>query len=319
VNMKKTIAIILLALISLSADAQFNRRAGGALDTNSAALNAWANTRSVKVGPVVPGQNLYWVTEDSIGSRPDSTGGASVGGLGIDSTTAMGDTAVAIWVGGYKYGPIAQLISDPLAVVDSVILANTASQDFSWPLPTAAGTGRATFVTLMSYNAGGTDSAVSVQIGEPGVGRRAATKIGLVTRHSNHFTLETWYVVAPTVGVDTILVSLAIGGYCSAVSVNCVGVNQSTPIGTPVLQNEATNTSTSMTVTSATGEMVMDFVSVLTTAPTGVGAGQTRILMYTGNEKEIASSYEAGAASVDMTWTLASSLEWCGIAFSVKP
>ena len=111
-----------------------------------------------------------------------------------------------------------------------------------------------------------------------------------------------------------------IAGGCSSFS----GVDQSTPLGTAVT-NSTTGTSSAVTATSATGEMVIDFQvtsSNLTARSFTQAAGQT------SNWKQYpasancsgGSSREAGAAAVAMGWSWSGGAEYQALsAVSIKP
>lgn len=126
------------------------------------------------------------------------------------------------------------------------------------------------------------------------------------------------YLVAPATGSNTAVFTLS--GSSSFVAGNAVsyyGVNQSTPVGTPV-NGQAAVGAPSVTATSATGETVVDWVSQISTALT-VGSGQTqRYNAVVGTLYRLSGSDEAGAASVVMDWT-GINAEWTQIAVSTKP
>ena len=135
---------------------------------------------------------------------------------------------------------------------------------------------------------------------------------------------ELWYKLMPAVGTANVVVTIA-GGTVDAVggAVSFFNVDQTTPLGTFV---GATNTSTtpSVTVTSATGEIVVDVMSSNGDSGTvSVGAGQTQqwnLKSGTGDGNEAGSgSTESGASSVTMSWTLAASNKWAIGAVSIKP
>lgn len=76
-----------------------------------------------------------------------------------------------------------------------------------------------------------------------------------------------------------------------------------------------TGTTISNTITSATNHLVTDFVSDIAGAALTVGAGQTAETISGG----IATSREAGAAAVAMTWTFSPSNAWLSVGVSLAP
>ena len=134
---------------------------------------------------------------------------------------------------------------------------------------------------------------------------------------------ELWYLIAPTTGTHDIVVTLA--DMVSAVTGGArsfTGADQSTPLGTAA-KAAGTTTPVTVTVTSAAGEYVMDSAGAYkTTAITmTVGAGQTEDWNLAPLEGCVgAGSYEDGAASVTMSWTLSATASgWATVAVPIKP
>jgi hypothetical protein len=147
-------------------------------------------------------------------------------------------------------------------------------------------------------------------------GGTALTLVGRYTGSHSH-TSEIWRLLAPTVATANIVASFnssvdAIGG-----GVAFDGVDQSTPTGT-LVGASADNSSPSRTVTSATGEVVIDVLFVDQNTTATAGAGQTERWDQTNNRTG-AGSTEAGASSVTMSWTLGTADEWNLAAVPIKP
>lgn len=126
----------------------------------------------------------------------------------------------------------------------------------------------------------------------------------------------------PATGSNTVSISNITSGYRKGYSVSLTGVKQDTLVGTA---SKATGTSTtpSVNVSSATGERVYDIVasvgdgSSLSYTP---GSGQTEVLdSNTLSYLAAAGSYEGGASTVTMSWTVSRSFDWAIIGVSVKP
>lgn len=118
-----------------------------------------------------------------------------------------------------------------------------------------------------------------------------------------------YQLVAPASGSHTLQATLPTNAdELQLVGQPLVGVNQATPVGTPVSTNGLT-TDPSVTVGSASGELVIDGAYIIdtgTATPTmAVGAGQTQIANISANATvvRLGVSREDGAASVTMSWT----------------
>jgi hypothetical protein len=148
-----------------------------------------------------------------------------------------------------------------------------------------------------------------------------------VVATSGNRTVQLFYLVNPSSGAAyntvftfTTTINVILGG-CSSFS----GVDQSTPLGTAVTNN-TTGTSSAVTATSATGEMVIDFQvtsSNLTARSFTQAAGQTsnwKQYDTSGANCSGGSSREAGAATVAMGWSWSGAAEYQALsAVSIKP
>lgn len=135
-----------------------------------------------------------------------------------------------------------------------------------------------------------------------------------------------WKLVAPATGSNTVVVTGPVSNV-HIVAETWTGVHQTTPLGT---FGSATGTSTapSVTITSATDEVVTDIVGasaalVSNTALT-VGSGQTSegtlvALSFGGTAVRSGASYETGAASTVMSWTTVGTCSWQIGAVPIKP
>ncbi len=130
-----------------------------------------------------------------------------------------------------------------------------------------------------------------------------------------------WYLVAPNVVTANVVVSLASAADVAVTITSWENVNQVTPFSASAA-NTGTGVSTSVTVASAVGELVIDgFAHNDDGAAPSVGAGQTLLSSF-----EITADYfngcsfEAGAApNVSMDWTGFASSDWAAVAGSLQP
>ncbi len=124
-----------------------------------------------------------------------------------------------------------------------------------------------------------------------------------------------FYIINPPTGSTTININFdaSTNGPIGVSSYN--GVDTSNPIRG---HNQATGTDTTPTVvvSSAVGDMVVDAVS-LAQLLTNAGADQTENYQSLGGGDDHGSSYEVGAASVTMSWT-GGSANWAILAASLR-
>jgi hypothetical protein len=98
------------------------------------------------------------------------------------------------------------------------------------------------------------------------------------------------------------------------------GVDQSSPLGTPVVGNIDNAGPASINVTSATGELVIDCVAGNDVMNIAANASQSVLWeIDPGSIIPSGSSTKPGAASVNMSWTLSQATDWKLIGVSVKP
>jgi hypothetical protein len=133
--------------------------------------------------------------------------------------------------------------------------------------------------------------------------------------------VDIWYLKSPTAGTANVVVTLGASHEFVAGATSFFGVDLTTPFGTPVVAQGSTG-SPSATISSATGEVILDAVSSKGIASSTVGTGQMQLWNLengsTSSDAWGASSTKAGAASVTMDWTTTSS-SWAQIAVAIKP
>lgn len=152
----------------------------------------------------------------------------------------------------------------------------------------------------------------------PTIGGVSTTRINARTNSTDTVT-EVFYLLNPSSGSQTVSVdwdNVPLSYVLTVVT--CDGVNQASPIGN---DNAATGSSTSVSVscTSASGQLVLDFVSAENNTALTTGAGQTNLDQDVADVTSLVggSSSEPGAASVTMTQTLANSNDWATICVAL--
>ena len=154
-------------------------------------------------------------------------------------------------------------------------------------------------------------------------GGSALTQIGFDVDATGKVRSEMWYLKAPAVGTDDVIVSLASSANFVAGATDFFEVDQTTPFGSVTTGNGSGEPS--LTVASAAGEWVIDAVADRDVDVEAVGPGQAVLWVNkNGNASNDAwggSSVEPGAASVTMSWTTtgAGAGEWAAVAISLKP
>ena len=145
-------------------------------------------------------------------------------------------------------------------------------------------------------------------------------------------TLSIYRLVDPPLGTNNAVASAAGGVASRGVVVSYSGVHQTLPHGTAVTASgSGAGSDPSVTVSSTAGQLVIDFVyaqrNLNQAIGLSIGAGQSNLYTTPGfvsdsNDGAIGASYEAGAATNTMTWTLsttATGTSWAQAAVSIIP
>lgn len=151
------------------------------------------------------------------------------------------------------------------------------------------------------------------------VGGLTASYVGTATNTDVSRYVDLWRRVGIGTGTVTTVITLTDFGTPLAATSSYCDVDQTTPMGTLATASNV-NFQASVTVTSATGELVIDAVTSGSGSELTVGSGQTQ-----RSNQTLASSYtlgtsnEPGAASVPMTWSLSGEDYWAALGVSLKP
>lgn len=169
------------------------------------------------------------------------------------------------------------------------------------------------------WDSGGTNAAMSKTI-------NAVTAEQANSSSANDTNCSLWFLKAPVAGTLTVKISPSASSELAGGSSSWSGVDQTTPFNaaSPQKFQAASNANISDSVTSATGEEVVDSAGVsLSGAVTAVvGGSQTQIYnQNNGSSHTIGmGSYQGGAATVTMAWTglTANNVGSCHVAASMK-
>lgn len=170
-------------------------------------------------------------------------------------------------------------------------------------------------VMLMARGAGSAISGVSATY--DGI---TMTSLGSATYAADYEYVQAWYLPYPAAGTRNAVVT-----WSSPSSNAIVSVATFTGCGAPIgLQTQNAGAGDpSLTVTSATGDVVVDCLAAYRDGAAGfvVGSGQTQRTYEQDLDTDYyvrgAASTEAGASSVAMTWTNTDSRAYAHLAFNV--
>lgn len=192
--------------------------------------------------------------------------------------------------------------------------ATGSGTSLEWSHTVASGTQRALIVGISVYDSSLAYNAWTVHFG--------TQEMSLVKFQKNGDTLSTtmWVLVNPTVQTANIVATFAasVDGIVGGAS-NYTGVYQSEPLRNAT-SSIGSDTAPTVTVTSATNDVVVDNLASAGAETTTEGASQTaRWDTASGSTVTGSGSEEAGAASVVMSWTLGASQDWATCAASLRP
>lgn len=201
--------------------------------------------------------------------------------------------------------------------VDSIsTTSSSGSGPFTWS-HTCAGSDRLLLLFVAHYHSSNTISSASYN----GVSMTAVTNGAAVTGSGYLCFITTFYLVAPATGSNTVSVTPSGGLFdFGACAISLSDVHQTVPLGTAA-NATGYDTTPTVTVSSATGELVVDGLVIMNSGTLTVGAGQTQhwnaptanaFIRYAG-------STESGAASTTMSWSNSSSQTWAIVAVPIKP
>lgn len=207
----------------------------------------------------------------------------------------------------------------------------TGATSLSWSHTVGASLSNSILV-VGSGEASGSNFNVSSVVWDSGGANTALSNTvnGTAARKNDSATqgwAELWYLLSPASGTKTIKVTYGGSTAAGTGSESLSGVAQSSTFNasSPQTSSGSDPTQPSLTVTSATGEWVIDCVDDNKNANSDAltkGASQTLISTQGANQLGITMgmSDEAGAATVAMTWTgVTTSAPWAQVGFSLKP
>lgn len=206
-------------------------------------------------------------------------------------------------------------IAQAAVAVDSSSNASDNSQTLQWTHTVGPGLDHL-LVVGVSLRGGETVTGITYS-------GQSLTLLGARSNSGNHIRAEIWYLVAPPVGTGSVTVNLSGRAQFVSGAVSFTGVLQTSPLG-PFFSNASTGqglTDPTLTMTSATGEVALDVLSVEGGSQFPIaGAGQTEIWNAAfGGPITGASSTQPGAAGLTTSWSKAKKGRWAIGATSIRP
>jgi hypothetical protein len=185
----------------------------------------------------------------------------------------------------------------------------------SFPCTIASGSNRAVIVIVTRE--------VAVTVSNLSFAGSALTSVGSVTGALSVHAMAMYRQLNPPTGSQNLVYDLSPAGYTSGNTAPFTNVHQTTPVDTAATNTGPAASGTTVTVTSATGDLVVDSVyqafGDCAATPIAPGATQTLLFADQTNGTAAGMSTKAGAASVPMTWTCAIPDEWLAIGVSLNP
>ena len=149
----------------------------------------------------------------------------------------------------------------------------------------------------------------------------ALTAVAAKIENTQGSSCQLWYMVSPSGSADVVASFSGSYGNVQMGAITASGVDTGSPLlGSNTAISGAGSTTPSVNVSSAANGLVVDCVATRSGTPTfAAGGGQTEYYEHlTDFSAGGAGSYEAGSATVTMSWTLGSSQPWAimGAAFT---
>ena len=253
---------------------------------------------------------LSRLTGADVAASTDVTGQRALGGnWNLEYDTGQIEARIAVSQASQQEWAGRLAITSNSASSGMTAVAGATS--LTWSHTVSAGSNVALFVGISIEAGSGASTGVTY----------GGTAMTLVGRSTGSHVVEIWKLVAPTAGTANIVATF--NGTVQVVGGGAAfnGVDQTTPTGV-FAGAGGTSTTPTVNASSAAGDLVLDTLYGNDGPTATPGAGQTsQWTLATGSgggKARGAGSTEAGAASVTMSYTLSSSLEWQIGAVSIK-
>lgn len=180
-------------------------------------------------------------------------------------------------------------------------------------------------VTLTwAHTTSGSDKILIVSVGI----RSATITINSVTHNGNSLTRlrqetgnfntgDLWYMVNPD-ATGNVIATISEAENIVCVANSYTGIHQTSPFGTDTGLNSGSGLTSTLNLSSAVGELCIDALIIRSGDTPTITGGQTLRGAIATSAVSIAMSEEAGAASVDMSWSWSSG-QHSQLAVPLKP
>jgi hypothetical protein len=196
---------------------------------------------------------------------------------------------------------------------------------------TSTGTGNNSSTASWSHTVSGANRLLAVTvtlrnfttITSVTYGAQSLTKATDISAGSGNYPRsEIWYLVAPTIGTNTITVTAGSSDFIQAGAATFTGVHQTVPLGPAAGNSGLAQTSTTLTTTSANNDVVLDVLGIESIGKTfPPGTGQTLVFSPTSdaNWRNATSIKNSTASTTNSTWTISASTNWSQAGIAIKP
>jgi len=281
--------------------------------TDSAAISSWKNALAPGADILLYGcdvaenadgkafvQDLARLTAANVSASTNLTGPSSLGGnwtLEYQTGTITGGGLVDALLMRDCYGLLAITSNGPSFSASTGLLGATS---LTWTDTVANGQNRVMFVELDIDGLGASVAGVTF-------GGVALTQVGRAT--GNH-AVEIWSLINPAVQTANVVASFNATTYATGGATTFNGVDQTSPTGTFV-GNAGTGLASSIVVTSATNDVVLDVENWESNSVSYTpGVGEVQQWTQTDPVQRGLSVTAAGAPSVTLTTSVPSSTQW---------
>lgn len=299
----------------------------GSLDGYAGAIAGWGSAFNAD------GDLLFYGCDLASNTRGEMLVHSIAALSGADVAASTDDTGHAIFGGDWELEYQVGQIETQVVVTETLqsnwghLLNVTVDSTSTGTAATGAGS------VAVNHTTSGTDRLMLVGVS---FGQDKGDTVSSITYNGVNLTLvgardhgnplqsrmEIWSLVAPTVSSADVVVTFSgtshIGATVGVMTFN--GVDQTTALGS-FASSEGDSSTPSTTVTSAPGELVFGVLGLDWNADMDLipGPGQTEHWDLWQDKATGGGTTEAGAASVDISWTLPSNYKWAAGGVSIKP
>ena len=176
-----------------------------------------------------------------------------------------------------------------------------------------------------------TNKTITEGVASMTYGGTSLAQLGSIEDNANNVKMEMWYLYAPPTGTNNVVINLTVSaGKTDGVvagAITFTGVDKTTPLGTFASAQGNSNTP-SVSVATASNELVVDTLSIVANKTASAGTGQTEqwnttSISGTATGQDVLGSGSiktgSGTGTTTMSWNLSGNTKWALGAISIKP